>query len=75
MHRSKKVCSFDRLVGDGEHRWRHLNAKCARRLQVKDEIELGRLQHREIGGPMALDDAAEIFKSAMAKQSAAGIDA
>jgi hypothetical protein len=32
---------LDHLVGDGEHRWRHLDAKCSRRLQVDHELEFG----------------------------------
>jgi len=34
---------LDHLVGDGEHRWRHLDAKRSRRLQVDDELEFGQL--------------------------------
>jgi hypothetical protein len=43
------VCRlFDHLVGDGEQpRW-HLDAKRARRLQVKDELELGGLHDRRV---------------------------
>jgi NAD(P)-dependent dehydrogenase (short-subunit alcohol dehydrogenase family) len=48
--------SFDHLVGDGEYRWRHLDAERARRLKIDDELELGRLQHRQIGGLGALED-------------------
>jgi hypothetical protein len=35
--------SFDRLVSDGEHRWRHLDAERSRRLKVGDKLELAAL--------------------------------
>ena len=38
--------SFNYLIGDGKHRWRHLDAELSRRLQIDEELELGRLQHR-----------------------------
>jgi hypothetical protein len=41
---------FDDLVGDGEHTWRHLDVERSRRLQVDDELELGRLHDRQVGG-------------------------
>src|SRR6202011_2863439 len=49
---------LDHLVGDGEHPWRHLDAERSRRLKVDDELEFGRLQHRQVGGLGALEDAA-----------------
>ena len=51
---------FDHLVGDGEHPWRHLDAEGSRRMKVDDELELGQLQHRQLGGLGALEDAAGI---------------
>ena len=41
---------FDHLVGDGQHPWRHLDTKRSRGLQIDDELEFGRLQHRQISG-------------------------
>jgi len=52
--------SFDHLVGDRKYRRRHLDAEHSRRLQIDDEIELGRLQHWQVDRPRALDNAAGI---------------
>ena len=41
---------FDHLVHNGDYPWRHLNAEHSRRLKVDDELEFGRLQHRQVGG-------------------------
>jgi hypothetical protein len=51
---------LDHLVGDGEHPWWHLDAERSRHLQVDDKLEFGRLQHWQIGGLGALEDAAGI---------------
>src|SRR5580704_2833251 len=59
-HRNKTASLFDHIVGDGEHPWRHLDAERSRRLQVDDELEFGRLQHRQVRGLGALEDAAGI---------------
>jgi hypothetical protein len=42
------------LVGDGEHARRHLDAERLRGLQVQDELEFGRLQHRQFGRLLSL---------------------
>jgi hypothetical protein len=39
---------FDNLVGQRLERVRHLNAECPGRLQVDNELELGRPQHRQV---------------------------
>ena len=57
---SRRHGSFDHLVGDGEQRGRHVDAERPGRLQVDDELELGRLQHRQVGRLLALEDAAGI---------------
>jgi hypothetical protein len=51
---------FDNLIGDREHPWRHLDAERSRRLKVDDELEFGRLQHRQVGGLLALEDAVDV---------------
>jgi hypothetical protein len=51
---------LNHLVGDREHVLRHLDAERPRRLQVDGEIELGCLQHRQVGGLGALEDFAGI---------------
>jgi hypothetical protein len=50
MHRSKVGASFDHLVGAGEQRRRHFQANRLRHEQVNDEVELGLLLDRKIGG-------------------------
>src|SRR5713101_1094839 len=42
---------FDHLVGAGEQRWRHNEAKRLGGLEVDDELELGGLFDRKFGGP------------------------
>jgi len=42
--------SLDHLVGTGEQRRRHFQANRLRHDQVNDEVELGRLLDRKIGG-------------------------
>jgi len=37
---------LDHLVGEGEQRWRHLDAKQSRGLQVDDELKRDRLHDR-----------------------------
>jgi hypothetical protein len=41
---------FDHLVGAGKKRRRHVEAERLRHDQVNDEVELGRLLDRKIGG-------------------------
>src|SRR6516225_5274230 len=47
---------FDDIVGDSEQRGWHLDAERPGRWQVDDELEFGRLHHREFGGLLALED-------------------
>src|SRR5215831_5151119 len=60
---SHQLClahSLDHLVGAGEqHRW-DVEVKRARRLQIEDKFELGRLQDRKLCGLRALKDAAGV---------------
>ena len=51
---------FDHLVGDGEHARRNGEAERLSGRAVDDELEFGRLQHRQVGGLSALKDAAGI---------------
>src|SRR5262245_44588881 len=41
---------FDHFVRNGDYPWRHLNAVQSRCLTVEDELEFGRLQHRQVSG-------------------------
>jgi hypothetical protein len=49
-NRSKTAALFDHLVGAREQRRRHFQANRLRHDQVNDEVELGRLLDRKIGG-------------------------
>ena len=40
--------------------WRHLDTERSRRLKVDDELEFGRLQHRQVGGLRAFEDAIDV---------------
>ena len=40
---------FDHLVGAGDQRRRHGEADGSRGLEIDDELELGRLCHRQVG--------------------------
>src|SRR4029077_16951344 len=52
--------SFDHLVGLGEQRRRHFKAEHECRLGIDDQLELGCLHDRQVGGLRALKDAARI---------------
>src|SRR5215472_11736968 len=51
---------FDHLVGAGEQRRRNLKAERLGGCQIDDELELGRLHHRQIGWLGAFQNAAGI---------------
>src|ERR1700687_5904594 len=48
--------SFDHLVGDGQQCRGDCEAKRRRRLEVDDQLELGRLFDRQLAGIRALED-------------------
>src|SRR5215468_8621246 len=48
--RTRFVTSLDQRVGACDERWRNFEAECLRGLEVDDQFEPGRLQHRQIGG-------------------------
>src|SRR5215471_14337278 len=48
--------SFNHVVDDGEHARRYREAEVLRCLQVDDQLEFGRLQHRQIGRLLALEN-------------------
>jgi hypothetical protein len=52
--------SLNHRVGERNHRARHRQAERLRGLQVDDELEPGRLRDRQVGGFLALEDAARI---------------
>jgi hypothetical protein len=62
---SARASSFNHLVGDGKHRWRHLDAERSRRVKVDNELEFGRLRDREVGGLRAFENAAGLGTPAL----------
>ena len=54
------AASLDHLVGAGEQRGRNLDAERACSRQIDDELELGRLHDRQIGGFGALQEALRV---------------
>ncbi len=55
-----KVELFDHLVGASEQGERHGDAERLRRLQVDNQLDLGRLLHRQVGKLFAFQDAARV---------------
>src|SRR5262249_31705436 len=53
-------CSFDQLVGDGEHGWGHFDPESPGCLNVDDKLEVRRLQHWQIGGLYPVENAAGV---------------
>src|SRR5262245_17660605 len=58
--RGPSTPSFDHLVGAGEERRWHIEAKRPCRLQVDDELKLGRPQDRHVGRFLAVENATGI---------------
>src|SRR5262245_60970168 len=56
--------SFDHLIGAGEQRRRHLEAKRSRRFEVDDQLVLGWRLHRQIGWLRTLEDAIDVTRRA-----------
>src|SRR5689334_12531716 len=51
---------FDDLIGGTDKGRRHIQAERLGGFQVDDEMEFGRLLHRQVGRPLALQDAIDI---------------
>jgi hypothetical protein len=57
MRRITRAASFDHVVGAADQRQRDCKAERLRGLEIDHEVDLGRLQHRQVGGFCALEDA------------------
>jgi len=53
---------FDHLVGPGEQRVRHVEAKRLRGFEVNDQLILGRGLYRHVGRLFTLKDAIDILR-------------
>src|SRR5216684_1915507 len=60
MTRSGSRVLFDHLVGECEHVGRNSEAQSLSGPEVDDELKLGRLLYREIGGLFTFENAARI---------------
>src|SRR5215813_15253169 len=59
------VCRlFDHLVGACQQRRRHRQAEGPSRLEIDDQVKLGRRLHRQIGRLLALENAIDVASRA-----------
>src|SRR5215510_306993 len=57
---TRAATSFDHLVGGGEQRRWDFEAKRLRGLEVDDQLELGSLHYRQVGGFFAFENATRV---------------
>src|SRR6516165_7548990 len=58
--------SFDHLVGQREQRWRNFQPERPGSLEIDDELELGRLHHRQLAGLFAPENSRGIKAAGLA---------
>src|SRR5450755_3224778 len=56
--------SFDDLVGTDHDRWRHRDVRGLGRLEIDDELKLGRLLDRDIGRLRAFENEVDNLRAA-----------
>src|SRR5262245_49241504 len=59
----QQIFLFDHLVGAGEERRWHSNAKRLGGFHINDQLETSRLLDRQIGGPGAFEDFVDVHSS------------
>jgi hypothetical protein len=56
----QKASLFNNLVGEQLNRVGHLDVECFGGVQIDDELECGRLQNREVGRFLALENPSDV---------------
>src|SRR5262252_7192913 len=62
--RGPSTPSLNHLVGAGEQRRRYLDAECLRAFHIDHQLELDRRLDRQLGGPLATENAIDIGRRA-----------
>jgi hypothetical protein len=67
---SRRRCTlFEQLVGARENGWRNFQAECLCRLEIDDQLELGRLFHWQIGCLGPLENFVDVGRGAPMQRS------
>src|SRR5215470_17800101 len=60
----QRASSFDQLIGTGEQRGGHGEAKRLGRLEIDDKLILGRRLHRQVSRSLAFENAIDVTSGA-----------